>query len=101
MSKKEEKKGEEDSCFGHLELLSVRMSEKEKEGEEDSCFGHLEFWGFSSLFQFLNSKMSNWQAITKNLLTLRRREIDVGPSKYEKTLHHFCKLIITHSKNNW
>ena len=54
------------------------FEKEEKEGEEDSCYGHLEFWTLSSLFRFLNSKMSNWQAITKNL-----------GSKYEKTLHHF------------
>ena len=68
------------------------MSEKEeKEGEEDSCYGHLEFWTLSSLFWFLNSKMSNWRPITKNLLTLRGREPGKSTlgSTYEKTLHHF------------
>ena len=71
-----------------LPLSNLSQSEKEeKEGEEDSCFGHLEFWGFSSLFRFLNSKMSNWRAITKNLLTLRRRE----PGNFSLgTLHHFA-----------
>ena len=56
------------------------MSEKEeKEGEEDSRFGHLEFRTLISLFWSLNSKMSNWRAFTKNLLTFKTREIYVGP----------------------
>ena len=67
------------------------FEKEEKEGEEDSCYGHLEFRTLSSLFRFLNSKMSNWQAITKNLLNFIGREpgkFTLG-SKYEKTLHHF------------
>ena len=68
------------------------MSEKEeKEGEEDSRFGHLEFRTLISLFWSLNSKMSNWRAFTKNLLTLRPGKVTWV--QYEKTLHRRCVWI--------